>query len=90
MRLAARQKASTVTPLRPGCTLRSFGYQWSQKGRLRATMFSHSRDCDSWMAMEMAPPSGVRARLGESPCSYRPWPASWMAPNRPPARSAGS
>ena len=34
------------------------GKKCSQKARLRPTMFSHIRDCDSWMPSDTASPSG--------------------------------
>ena len=51
--------------------------QYFQKGKPRPTMFSQSRDCDSWSASELIEPSGVPSCSGSRPCSYNPWPTSW-------------
>ncbi len=60
-------------------TSRAISMAQSQKGRERAIWFSHMRDCDSWIPSETDSPSGrPKNSAFLTPCSYMPWPASWV------------
>ncbi len=48
------------------------------------------RDCDSWIAIDVPVASGVRSRCTAMPCSYSPWPVSWIVPNSAGLRNLGS
>lgn len=71
----ASRSTSSITPPKVAFAI---GNAHDQNARERPTMFSHIRDCDSWIPSETACAIGVpnfSPSLG-NPCSYNPCPHS--------------
>src|SRR3981081_4678239 len=88
--LTAREKASSSVPRNcSGKVDRRLGKKCLQNGWLRATRFSHIRDCDSWTPGEAPSQSGVRSSSSLMPCWYMAWPDSWTKPKKHMLKKSG-